>query len=332
MTFKDYLIRGLKHLYRIIFRKQFLNPECDSDRQSANKKIYDLLSMDVPCMISRFGTTEMNCVNNYICITSKRSFWKKCIDFITDNTNTPWWNRNHFYYMNVYSGIFPESEDTAVRFSQRYLEDIPEIDLLGSFQYKEQFMPLKDDVVKVQLEMLYPFFVKDAWTRYLKGKKVLVIHPFEKTIMQQYKKRALLFENPDVLPDFELKTLKAVQSIAGNKTPFASWFEALKYMEDEIDKIDFDICLLGCGAYGLPLAAYIKRKGKQAVHLGGGLQLLFGIKGKRWTEQYEDILHYRPGIDIDVNYRKLFNEHWTFPMDEDVPNNAKLVENACYWN
>lgn len=47
-----------------------------------------------------------------------------------------------------------------------------------------------------------------------------------------------------------------------------------------MDKIDYDICLIGCGAYGFPLAAHAKRKGKKAVHLGGALQLLFGIKGK----------------------------------------------------
>lgn len=33
--------------------------------------------------------------------------------------------------------------------------------------------------------------------------------------------------------------------------------------------------------YGFPLAAHVKHKGKQAIHLGGTLQLLFGIKGNR---------------------------------------------------
>jgi threonine dehydrogenase-like Zn-dependent dehydrogenase len=39
-------------------------------------------------------------------------------------------------------------------------------------------------------------------------------------------------------------------------------------MIDEIGKIDFDVAILGCGAYGLPLAAAIKGMGKQAIHLG----------------------------------------------------------------
>tara|TARA_B110000114_G_scaffold19484_1_gene18639 strand:+ start:6118 stop:6291 length:174 start_codon:yes stop_codon:yes gene_type:complete len=57
-----------------------------------------------------------------------------------------------------------------------------------------------------------------------------------------------LFDNPDILPKFELITLKSVQSAAGIKPPFKDWFAALEYMEKQISNIDFDICLLGCGA------------------------------------------------------------------------------------
>lgn len=331
METKDYIIRGLKHAYRKISGKKFYPPICDCDRQSSNDKIYNLLVSGKPCMISRFGTTEINCINNYLCVHNQRSYLKKCWDYITDKTHTPWWNTEHFKIMSIYSGIFPPSQDTAEKFSQQYLEDIPEIDLLGCHQYYERFMPLKSDVIKVQLEMLYPFFVERPWTRYLKGKKVLVVHPFEDTIKMQYERREKLFANPDVLPDFELKTLKAVQSVAGTKTQFKDWFEALEYMKKQISEIDFDICILGCGAYGLPLAAYVKRLGKQAVHLAGGTQLLFGILGKRWVEQYKDVWHYRPDVDININYRPLFNEYWIYPLDSDTPKDAVKVENACYW-
>jgi hypothetical protein len=192
-------------------------------------------------------------------------------------------------------------------------------------------MPLRDDIQRVQLVMLYPFFVERPWTRIHKGKKVLVVHPFVDTMKSQYQKRELLFSNPDILPEFELKTLKAVQTIAGTKSEFASWFEALKYMEDEIDKIDFDIAIVGCGAYGLPLAAHVKRIGKQAVHIAGGTQLLFGILGKRWTEQYQGFWHYRPGIDISLDYHPLFNKYWVYPSQNEKPKDSEKVEGSCYW-
>lgn len=328
---KDYLIRGLKHGYRKLTGRVFLNPECDCDRQSSNDTIYALLASGKPCMISRFGTTEINCVNNYLCIHRDEPFLKKCCDYITDYTHTPWWNTDHFRYMNLWSGIFPEGIDTAERFSERYLRDIPEIDLLASHQYYEKFMPLRAGIPRIQLEMLYPFCVKRPWSCILRGKKVLVIHPFEQTIRRQYHNRGLLFEHPDILPDFELITMKAVQTIAGNKSSYKDWFEALDAMEHQVNLLDFDIALIGCGAYGLPLAAHIKRIGKQAVHLAGGLQLLFGIKGKRWTEEHVGDFEYRPGVKICWDYRSLFNEQWCFPLAEDTPHDADIVEGGCYW-
>lgn len=284
-------------------------------------------------MIARLGATELNCINNYLCVHNDKSAFQKWKDYITDDTHTPWWNTDQFHIMNMFSGIFPESIDIAERFSQRYLEDMHEIDILASFQYLEKFMPISSALPKVQLEMLYPFFVERPWTRMLKGKRVLVIHPFEQTIRQQYAKRKQLFAIPDVLPEFELITIKAVQTIAGNKSEFADWFEALRYMEDQIDRIEFDISLIGCGAYGLPLAAHIKRIGKKAVHIGGGLQLMFGILGKRWVEDYPQISpwHYRPGIDINIDYTPLFNRHWCYPLPVDTPSNTQAVEGACYW-
>ena len=100
-------------------------------------------------------------------------------------------------------------------------------------------------------------------------------------------------------------------------------------MEDKISEIDFDIAILGCGAYGLPLAAHIKRMGRQAIHLGGGTQLLFGIKGRRWEENY--VWKYPTPVKLDLNYKDLFNEHWVRPSREETPQNAQRVEDGCYW-
>lgn len=197
-------------------------------------------------------------------------------------------------------------------------------------------MPLQKSCQFIHFESVYPYFVERPWTRILKGKKVLVVHPYTETIQKQYAFREKLYDNPEILPDFELKTLKAIQSSAYAKVPFNDWFEALKYMEDEIDKIDFDICLIGCGAYGLPLSAYVKRLGKQAVHMGGGVQLLFGIKGKRWEVEYkryveQSVFGYNVPFSLNLDYYKLFNEYWVNPSVDEVPQNAQSVEGGCYW-
>lgn len=113
----------------------------------------------------------------------------------------------------------------------------------------------------------------------MQGKRVLAIHPFEKSIQAQYLRREQLFPGTNVLPQFELMTVKAVQSAAGNPVEFATWAEALTSMQQKIDQLDFDVALIGSGGYGLPLAAHVKSLGKQSIHMGGALQILFGIKG-----------------------------------------------------
>ena len=130
----------------------------------------------------------------------------------------------------------------------------------------------------------------------------------------------MLFRN-NLLPKFELKTIKAVQTVANEKSQFKTWFEALDFMKQQMDKIDYDIVLIGCGAYGLHLAAHAKRMGKKVIHLGGALQICFGIIGKRYENPKQ-----ANGI-----YLKLFNEHWVRPMNEEKPKHSILVENDSYW-
>ena len=328
MKIKDKILKGCRKIYRSIFRPKFVEPVCEFDRSKANKLIYDLLVTDKPCMISRYGTGEIGIVSNYLTIHGKESLLKKCIRYITGNIGLPWWDELFFKSMRLNAGIFPESIDTLERFSERYLDDSKEIDLLGSFNYTEKFMPLRNDIVNVHLECLYPFWAELPWTTALEGKKVLVVHPFIGTIKSQYKNREYIFEDKRILPNYELKMLRAVQSNAGAEVPFNDWFEALKYMEDEISKIDFDICILGCGAYGLPLAAYVKRMGKKAIHLGGGSQLLWGIKGKRWDN---DSYHWDKYPQLYTNYSSLYNEYWVRPSADETPKSARKVEGACYW-
>lgn len=328
MKTRDKILKGFRKIYRLIFRPEFIEPACEFDRSKANKLIYDLLISDKPCMISRYGTGEIGIVNNYLTAHGKESTFKKCVRYITDNTGLPWWDELFFNSMRLNAGIFPESVDTLERFSERYLQDSKEIDLLGSFNYAEKFMPLRDDVINVHLECLYPFWAELPWTAALEGKKVLVVHPFVETIASQYKNRELIFEDKRILPKYELKLIRAVQSNAGAEVPFKDWFEALKYMEDEISKTDFDICIIGCGAYGLPLAAHVKRIGKKAIHLGGGSQLLWGIKGKRWDN---DAYHWDKYPQLFTNYSSLYNDSWVRPSSNETPKSAKKVEGACYW-
>jgi hypothetical protein len=170
--------------------------------------------------------------------------------------------------------------------------------------------------LKVHHRSIEPFYFNNPWSEALGGKKVLIIHPFRDTIISQYEKRNDLFKT-NVLPKFDLKVIKSPQSISGNK-PHSSWKESYEITKNEINRIDFDVALLGCGSYGLPLVNHIRTKlNRTAIYIGGALQIMFGIIGKRWDEMEE--------------ISSLYNDHWVRPSEKEIPSNSQVVENGCYW-
>jgi hypothetical protein len=291
----------------------------ENNPETAGLIIYNALISNNACMIARFGSTELSCLKNYLGVKNNQGkYWA----YIKGESSPWWWDQKVINQMKQWSGFFPAEQSKIEQFCMLMLKDIPEVDILASWLMDEYLFEkeLKQSY-KIEFELINPYFSKIPWTRALEGKKVLVVHPFADTIQQQYKKRELLFKG-NLLPAFELKTIKAVQSIAGSPTQFSDWFAALTFMKAEIDRQDYDICLIGCGAYGFPLAAHVKRSGKKAVQLGGSLQLLFGIRGKRWEDA-----QYNP----KYNYAALINENWVKPSKEEKPSGADTVEGACYW-
>ena len=315
------IVKALRKLYSIFFKKNIptLLPS-DKNPDSVSEIIYNKLIATEPCMIARFGANELRCLCNYLSVVNKSN--KNVMRYIRGEQFPWWWEESNLEQMCNNAGFFPKKTSKLAEYSQLMLNDIPSIDILGAWLLNENSIQDKlENSIKVQRIIMEPFWTDSPWTRALKGKRVLVVHPFSQTIESQYKKRTLIFKN-DFLPKFELITLKAVQSITGIDTEFSDWFEALNYMKNQIDQIDYDICLIGAGAYGFNLAAHVKRQGKKSVHLGGSLQLLFGIKGARWEN---------PDYNSQYNYINLMNEYWVKPLPEETPTKSKEVEGACYW-
>lgn len=274
--------------------------------QAGNDEIRQLIETGRPGLVARFGSTELRTSINYLekCLGIRKNYSKK----ITEA-------------MATCSGFFPNNEENLDRFGNLFLKSCKEIDILAVwFNLQEDYVYKRfgpSNGKCVHLDSLEPFWFEKPWTVALTGKKVLVIHPFAETIEAQYQKRDRLFPKAEVLPDFELKTIKAVQSLGGKCGMFSKWFDALDYMYMRTKEIDYDVAIIGCGAYGMPLAARLKMDGKIAIHMGGVTQFLFGIKGGRWDE--------RP------QYSSFYNEYWCRPDASDRPLVADKVENACYW-
>ncbi len=308
-------------------RKTFCKENYNEDRgmrllpqlycESASEHIYDMLADDQPRMISRYGMTELRIVRRYYNLR-RSGLLARTARFVMGRSGPFWFEDVDRTHIKELSGVFPNDDETLKKFASLYLDIIPQIDILASWCAGEWDLRRELKHVKlIGLHDLEPFRNFRPWSRVLEGKRVLVVHPFESTIRSQFNKRALLFEDPEVMPEFELDVIPAVQSLSGGDGRFKNWFEALEHMKGEMAAREFDIAIIGAGAYGMPLAAHAKSLGKKGIHFGGATQLLFGIRGRRWDER--------------LDYNWLPNEHWVRPASDEKPKTADKVEGACYW-
>jgi len=267
--------------------------------EEGNKTIGDHIRSGKPLSVIRLRS-ETTCLDWYISQNYPKTF-------------------PNFYEVN--GGLYPLNKTVIEYYSKTIKEGIELCDYSAYWpMHSSQYDNYDKKVKKMSLmnnRSLEPFYFEEPWSQFLKNKKVLVIHPFTDTIKRQYLKKDLLWENKKILPEFTLEVLKSEQSSAGGEKKFTSWIDSLNFMVRKIKAIDFDVALLGCGCYDIPLSNEIKKMGRQSVIIGGGLQVLFGVKGNRW--------------DRHPTISKFYNKDWVRPSEEEKPNNFKSVEGGCYW-
>ena len=271
--------------------------------ENGRSLLIEAIQSEKPFMAARFGTSEGAALYEY---------WKRQIFGGK-------YNLKYLDQICVLSGFFPNSIESIYEWGRLETESCSDLDLLGCMNFVGEEWIYKKLCSQAKLMPARGLSsASKGWAWSLEGKKVLVVHPFTDTIKQQYEiNREKIFPDTNALPLFDLKCVKAVQTIAdATDDRFANWFEALDYMTEEIMKQDFQVALIGCGAYGLPLASRIKKMGKTAIHMGGSLQTLFGIKGSRW----------------DTNYSAMYNDAWVYPSEKETPAGFEKVEGGCYWS
>lgn len=289
-----------KNIKNIKFKYMYKNKKI-VNQEMGNELIRQFIGQKKPFCVVRYGAVEARCLDKWMRGKKYSEYNKKSI-------------------MEA-AGFFPNTTTMIDCFCEVYSNAAQDADIVAVWGVQGE-RKLIDNFGKsaklIRTLSLEPFFFDEPWSAMLRNRKVLIIHPFVETIKLQLEKREYLFDNPDVLPRFgNVSYVKAVQSNAGEVTEYKTWFEALNFMKLQIRKCDFDIALIGAGAYGLPLASYCKSIGKQAIQMAGATQLLFGIKGKRWEERAE--------------YQKLFNKYWVRPSSNETPSGKNKVEGGSYW-
>jgi len=267
------------------------------------------------------------------------------------------YRREVMYNLATGAGIYPCRLGQCYTYVEHLMNDLIDLDYCAVWdsqisQVERGIVKSQNPhFTEIGLTDIEPYRSDIPWTYFLRGKKVLVVSCFAETIEKQYAHRDKIWgEGAFILPDFTLKTLyfphsyyvsqsasvspdtihtipiNTSLSVGGEHvseeqtivtTYPADWNTLLEQTVRRIREIDYDICLIGAGAYGVPLAVECKRQGKIGIHMGGALQILFGVRGGRW--------------DANTSFHKYFNEYWVYPMKHETPIQANLVENRCYY-
>lgn len=186
---------------------------------------------------------------------------------------------------------------------------------------------------KIVLRALEPYYSpQNQYTLQMTQGPIAVISPFAKSMEQQWAARAELFpQNSPAgtmwLPNQELIPIKAAYGPHMTPTNLAlSWSptilekgykEALHQLTNQVLQSGAKYAFVGIGALSLPLVNRLKQHNIIAIHTGGGTQIMFGLKGKRWLKH-----------SIISTF---FNPHWSNPSDKEIPSAAHNVEGGCYW-
>ena len=226
------------------------------------------------------------------------------------------------------AGIYFKTKEDANIYYDMNKKCFENSDFLAAFQdvwKREQFFIMKKfNLKQLHSRVIEPFYLclenQEPWTLKLYGKKILIVNPFVESFKKQLENGFKFFKDKDIFhPEQDFVFYKSYQTSGGNHL-HTSWLESFNLMKEDIRKLDFDFALLGCGGYGLPLCNFIKEDlGKSAIYVGGGLQLLFGVKGKRWES------HSLIG--------KLIRDNGNFisPSGCEIMKNKNRIEGGCYW-
>lgn len=229
-------------------------------------------------------------------------------------------------YLLETSGFFREKEDSEEEidhYAQMTLEACAEVDILLIYASWKYYTYIANNfcsnaVFAPRAAQPYDSERKlRPWFDGLSEKKVLVVSSFSHSIEHQYSRKNRICKYPEwELPDFELKTFQMIETQFGNNRGYKNWFIAYNDVKERILNMDFDVAIIGAGAYGFPLSAALKKQGKMVIELCSYTTMMFGVVGQR---------------HIDFGFKEQYGtDEWIRPM-ETPPEYYKKIEGGCYW-
>ncbi len=238
-----------------------------------------------------------------------------------------------------HEGVFPDSPDFYLRFNEFYITHVRNLDYLGLYLNDWDVVLEKPILDFYHLQNKFINYIDVQPDRSLRGdesncylaafrnKKVLIVCPFASLLARRANRTT--FEgvwSKISKPWFYPQSVAALDIpygfAADTHSRYATAFEMYDDIVQTLAGQDFDIALLGAGGLAIPLASHIKSTGRIALDIGGHLQMVFGVIGKKWRNlpDWRAAYYNEWWIDMPPQYK---------PKENDVcPENG---EPGAFW-
>lgn len=286
--------------------KRFWNNEVILKESELHKILTSAILASKPFAVARLGGVEASIVM-WAKETPQFSFGKHLPRIFSDTAQGA-----------SNAGIRPRNKVSYRAFAELAWDSLTCLDLQGVWLsgFETAYLSKLPKRVLYNVETIGPDGLNPShWIRALFGKRILIISPFANTIQAQIPKMADIWPEIPWLASTDFDVVQFPYLIDDDFPE--TWWEVYERIGQVVSAANYDVALVGCGGLGLPFAALAKRSGRVGIHLGGHLQLLFGIYGQRH-------LHHEW-------HRKHINEAWVRPDSNEVPKSAMRVEGGCYW-
>lgn len=304
------MLSFIKSKLSVLLKNPYLNrmrgvPFPNVMGNEAQVEIARLLNLETPQLIARVGETEARAAAFFL---TQRS---------TLSLNRDSYPKELKSRLKLLAGYFPTTDEGIDCLAKIYLNAIEAIDLHAVWTPHDAILK-SAHARTIRLVDLDPFFFEKKWTLALEGKRICVVSPFASSMQRQYGLRDKLFPTPTI-PEFDLCFAAAPMTHCESDVSGQSWVDNKNRLVEAVLRSSPEIAIIGAGAYGLPVAYALKKEGITSIVMGGSTQLLFGLRGKRWEN--------------DKQYRRLMNEHWIRPDEDERPPGFQNFEisGGAYW-
>jgi hypothetical protein len=228
-------------------------------------------------------------------------------------------------------GVFPADRAFYLKFNDFYVPHVknldciglflrtPELEIIKYYQLKNKFIfyPLQEP------DRSSPNDEKNCYLQFFRDKKILLVCPFagilkeratRETFESVWSKTGKKWFYPLAVDSLEFPYGFSKET----QKRYPTALELYKHIIAEIDNRDFDIALVAASGLAIPIVSHIKNRGKVAIDLGGHLQIIFGVLGKRWRTF--------KGWD-----RLYFNDSWIDMPAEYRPKETDVCDKGAYW-